>query len=139
MEQTLSIVKPDATEKNIIGEVLACFEKAGLKIVAAKMLKLTKARAEQFYAVHKEKPFYTDLVNFMTSGPVMVIVLQGDHCVEKARKVMGATDFKKAEPGTIRAKFATNIERNAVHGSDSLENARKEIDCFFKKEEIILA
>jgi len=136
IEQTLSIVKPDATEKNQIGNILACFEKEGLKIVAAKMVKLSKAQGEKFYLVHKDKPFYHDLVNFMISGPIMVIVLQGENAVEKTRQIMGPTDHKKAAPHTIRAKFATNIERNAVHGSDSLDNAKQEIFFFFKKEEI---
>ena len=135
-EQTLSIIKPDAVGKNHIGQILSRFEKAGLIIVAAKMLHLTKEQAEQFYAVHKERPFYRDLVSFMTTGPVLVSVLEGDNAVLKNRDIMGATDPKKADAGTIRADFANSIDENAVHGSDSAENARTEIAFFFKPNEI---
>lgn len=136
MEQTLSIIKPDAVEKNLIGKILERFEKNNLKIIAAKMMELTRDQAEDFYAVHKEKPFYDDLVEFMLSGPILVYVLYGDKAVEKTRKIMGATDPKKAETGTIRKDFAESVERNAVHGSDSLENAKKEIAFFFDNKEI---
>ncbi|MCH9758724.1 MAG: nucleoside-diphosphate kinase [Proteobacteria bacterium] len=129
--QTLSIIKPDAVAKNKIGEILARFEGAGLKIVAAKMLTLTREQAGAFYAVHKERPFYEGLLDFMTSGPVMVQVLAGDDAVAKNRQLMGATDPKNADAGTIRADFADNVEANAVHGSDSAENAAIEIAFFF--------
>jgi nucleoside-diphosphate kinase len=135
-ERTLSIIKPDAVAKNVIGEIDARFEKAGLKIVAAKMLHLTRAQAEGFYAVHKERPFFKDLVDFMISGPVMVQVLEGENAVLAHRDVMGATDPKKAAPGTIRADFASSIDENAVHGSDSLENAQIEIAYFFSATEL---
>ena len=135
-QQTLSIVKPDAVENNHIGEILARFEKAGLKIVAAKMLQLTKAQAEEFYAIHKARPFYADLVKFMISGPVFVSVLEGDDAVVKNRNIMGATNPKDAAPGTIRKDFAESIDRNAVHGSDSLENAKNEIAFFFCADDI---
>ncbi len=134
IEQTISIIKPDAVAKNVIGEIYSRFEKAGLKIVAAKMLHLSKEQAEGFYAVHKERPFFNDLVAFMTSGPVMVQVLEGDNAVAKNRELMGATNPKNAEPGTIRADFADSIDENAVHGSDSLENAAIEIAYFFGKD-----
>lgn len=130
-ERTLSIIKPDAVAKNLIGRIYAEFEKAGLRIIAAKMVHLTKAQAQAFYAVHKERPFYNDLVSFMTSGPVMVQVLEGENAVGKHRDVMGATDPKKAAPGTIRAQFASSIEENACHGSDSLDNAKTEVAFFF--------
>lgn len=136
VERTLSIIKPDAVAKNVIGEIYACFEKAGLKIVAAKMMQLTKAQAEEFYAIHRERPFFPLLVNFMISGPVMIQVLEGDDAVAKNRAVMGATDPQKADAGTIRAVFADSIDENAVHGSDSLENAAQEIKFFFKDEAI---
>lgn len=136
LEKTLSIIKPDAVVKNIIGEILSRFEKNGLKIVAAKMLQLTREQAESFYAVHKERPFYQDLVNFMISGPVLVQVLAGDDAVIKNRRIMGATDPKQAEPGTIRADFANSIDLNAVHGSDSHTTAAQEVAFFFKPEEI---
>jgi nucleoside-diphosphate kinase len=136
-EQTLSIIKPDAVEKNQIGKILSYLEKEELKIVGAKMLRLSKKMAEEFYAVHKSKSFFDSLVTFMCSGPILVTVLEGEKAVERNRKVMGATDFQKAEAGTIRRDFASSIERNAVHGSDSLENAAKEIAFFFKKEEIL--
>lgn len=135
-EQTLSIIKPDAVEKNQIGKIISYLEKAGLKIVGAKMLKLTQKKAEEFYDVHKEKGFFYSLVSFMCSGPILVMVLEGDGAVERNRKVMGATDPQKADMGTIRKDFASSIERNAVHGSDSLENAKKEIAFFFKKDEL---
>lgn len=135
-ERTLSIIKPDAVAKNVIGEIYARFEKAGLKVVAAKMLHLTRAQAEGFYAVHKERPFFKDLVDFMISGPVMVQVLEGENAVLAHRDVMGATDPKKAAPGTVRADFASSIDENAVHGSDSLENAQIEIAYFFSATEL---
>lgn len=135
-EQTLSIIKPDAVAKNVIGEIYTRFEKGGLKIVAAKMKQLSKSDAEGFYAVHKERPFFGELVAFMTSGPVMIQVLEGENAVAKNRELMGATNPKEAEPGTIRADFAENIDENAVHGSDSAENAKIEIDYFFSADEI---
>lgn len=135
-EQTLSIIKPDAVAKNHIGAILARFEKAGLKIVAARMEHLSREQAEGFYAVHKERPFFKDLVEFMISGPVLISVLEGKNAVLANRDIMGATDPKKADPGTIRADFADSIDANAVHGSDSLENARTEINYFFKKNQI---
>ena len=131
VERTLSIVKPDAVAKNVIGEIYTRFERAGLAIVAARMMRLSRAEAEGFYAVHRERPFFRDLVDFMTSGPVMVQVLEGDNAVQKNRDLMGATDPKKAEKGTIRADFAQSIDANAVHGSDSSENAAVEIAYFF--------
>ncbi|MFZ5465824.1 MAG: nucleoside-diphosphate kinase [Pseudomonadota bacterium] len=136
VERTLSIIKPDAVAKNVIGAIYSRFENAGLKIVAAKMAHLTREQAEGFYAVHKERPFFGELVGFMISGPVMIQVLEGENAVAKNRDLMGATDPKKAEPGTIRADFADSIDANAVHGSDSLENAKIEIDFFFKAGEI---
>lgn len=135
-ECTLSILKPDAVAKNLIGQILARFEKAGLRIIAARMLHLTRAQAEDFYAVHKERPFFGELVEFMTSGPVLVQVLEGENAVAKNREVMGATDPKKADAGTIRADFADEVTENAVHGSDSADNARIEIDFFFKPDEV---
>ena len=131
MEQTLSIIKPDAVAKNVIGEIYTRFEKANLKIVKAMMVHLTKDEAEGFYAVHKERPFFNDLVKFMTSGPVMIQALEGDNAVLKNRELMGATNPKEADAGTIRADFADSIDANAVHGSDSLENAKIEIEYFF--------
>lgn len=136
IEQTLSIIKPDAIGKNHIGEIIARFEKSGLRIIAARMLHLTKDQAQKFYDVHKERPFYNDLVSFMITGPVMVMVLEGDNAVLKNRDIMGATDPKKAAPGTIRASFATSIDENAIHGSDSTENAKTEINFFFKPNEV---
>jgi nucleoside-diphosphate kinase len=136
IERTLSIVKPDAVSKNLIGKILAKFEGAGLKIIAVKMLHLSKEEAEGFYAVHKERPFFNDLVKFMISGPVLIQVLEGEGAIAKNREVMGATDPKKAEAGTIRREFATSIDENAVHGSDSVENAKIEIAYFFKGTEI---
>ncbi|HXT79304.1 MAG TPA: nucleoside-diphosphate kinase [Acetobacteraceae bacterium] len=137
IERTLSIIKPDATRRNLTGSVNACLEEAGLRIVAQKRLWLTQAQAEAFYAVHRERPFYRDLVTFMISGPVVVQVLQGDNAVARNRDVMGATDPKKAETGTIRARFAESIEANSVHGSDSPENAAQEIAFFFSGVEIV--
>lgn len=136
VERTLSIIKPDAVAKNQIGEVLRRFEKVGLRIVAARMLHLTSEQAQGFYAVHKDRPFYNDLVKFMTSGPVLVQVLEGEGAVAKNREVMGATDPKKAAPGTIRADLASNVEENAVHGSDALETAKTEISFFFRDGEL---
>lgn len=131
MEKTLSIIKPDAVKKNVIGEIYSRFEKAGLKIVQAQMISLTREEAEGFYEVHKERPFFNDLVSFMISGPVMIQVLEGDNAVSLNRELMGATNPKEADAGTIRADFADSIDANAVHGSDSLENAAIEIDYFF--------
>ena len=131
IEQTLSIIKPDAVKKNVIGEIYSRFEKAGLKIVHAQMIELTKEEAEGFYAVHKDRPFFSDLVEFMTSGRVMIQVLEGENAVSLNRQLMGATNPKEADKGTIRADFADSIDANAVHGSDSLENAKIEIDYFF--------
>ena len=131
IEQTLSIIKPDAVAKNVIGEIYTRFEKAELKIVKAMMVHLSKEEAEGFYAVHKDRPFFNDLITFMTSGPVMIQALEGDNAVLKNRELMGATNPKEAEAGTIRADFADSIDANAVHGSDSLENAKIEIDYFF--------
>ena len=136
VERTLSIVKPDAVAKNVIGEIYTRFEKGGLKIVAAKMLHLTKAQAGEFYAVHKQRPFYNDLVEFMTSGPVMVQVLEGEDAINRNREIMGATNPADAAPGTIRADFATTVDENAVHGSDAAETAKAEMAFFFAPEEI---
>ena len=131
IEQTLSIIKPDAVAKNVIGEIYTRFEKTNLKIIKAMMVHLSKEEAEGFYAVHKERPFFNDLVTFMTSGPVMIQALEGDNAVLKNRELMGATNPKEADAGTIRADFADSIDANAVHGSDSLENAKIEIEYFF--------
>jgi len=136
IERTISIVKPDAVAKNIIGQIYSRFEQNGLRIVAAKMKHLSVREAQDFYAVHKERPFYTDLVAFMTSGPVMIQVLEGENAVAKNRELMGATDPANAAPGTIRADFAESLSINAVHGSDSLENAAIEIAYFFSQSEI---
>lgn len=136
IERTISIVKPDAVAKNIIGQIYSRFEQNGLRIVAAKMKHLSVREAQDFYAVHKERPFYTDLVAFMTSGPVMIQVLEGENAVAKNRELMGATDPANAAPGTIRADFAESLSINAVHGSDSLENAAIEISYFFSQSEI---
>ena len=136
LERTLSIIKPDAVKKNVIGQVLARFERAGLRIVAARMKHLSRAEAEGFYAVHRQRPFFRDLVEFMISGPVLIQVLEGDNAVAKNRELMGATDPKKAEKGTIRADFAQSIDANAVHGSDSVENARTEVAYFFPACEV---
>ncbi len=136
VERTISIIKPDAVAKNVIGEIYARFEQAGLQIVAAKMAHLSKEQAGEFYAVHKERPFYDDLVGFMTSGPVMIQILEGDNAIAKNRDVMGATNPKEAAPGTIRADFADSIDANAVHGSDAPETAAQEIAFFFDNAEI---
>ena len=136
VERTLSIIKPDAVAKNIIGEIYSRFERAGLKVVAARMQHLSRERAEGFYAVHSERPFFNDLVSFMISGPVMVQVLEGENAVARHREIMGATDPKKADPGTIRADFADSIDENAVHGSDGTETAAQEINFFFGPDEI---
>lgn len=136
VERTFSIVKPDAVAKNVIGQVYARFEEAGLRIVAAKMLHLSKEQAEGFYAVHKERPFFDSLVSFMMSGPVMVQVLEGENAIAKNREVMGATNPADAAPHTIRADFATEVEENAVHGSDAPETAAQEIAYFFGDDEI---
>lgn len=135
-ETTLSIIKPDAVAKNVIGEIYSRFEKAGLTVVAAKMLHLSKQQAEGFYAVHKERPFFNDLVEFMTSGPVMVQALQGENAIAKNREIMGATNPKEAAPGTIRADFASTIDENAVHGSDGPETAKVEVAYFFNDDEL---
>ncbi|EAK8011920.1 nucleoside-diphosphate kinase [Campylobacter coli] len=136
MEKTLSIIKPDAVKKGVIGKILDRFESNGLRIAAMKKVQLSKEQAEAFYAVHKERPFFKDLVKFMISGPVVVSVLEGEGAVLKNRDLMGATNPKEAQPGTIRADFAESIDANAVHGSDSLENAKIEIEFFFKSNEI---
>ncbi|HEF3808978.1 nucleoside-diphosphate kinase [Campylobacter jejuni] len=136
MEKTLSIIKPDAVKKGIIGKILDRFESNGLRIAAMKKVQLSKEQAENFYAVHKERPFFKDLVEFMISGPVVVSVLEGEGAVLKNRDLMGATNPKEAKTGTIRADFAESIDANAVHGSDSLENAKIEIEFFFKPNEI---
>ena len=136
IERTLSIIKPDAVAKNAVGAIIARFEEAGLRVVAARMLHLNRKKAEGFYAVHKERPFFPELVEFMASGPVLVQVLEGEGAVDKNRQIMGATNPAEAEPGTIRADFADEITENAVHGSDSPENAATEIAYFFSTEEI---
>ena len=136
IEQTLSIIKPDATSRNITGQVNSIIEKSGLKIIGQKRIKLTEETAGKFYQVHKERPFFKDLVSFMVSGPVIVQVLQGENAVALYRKVMGATNPQEAEAGTIRKEFALSIEANSVHGSDSIENAKKEISFFFSETEI---
>ena len=137
VERTLSIIKPDATRRNITGKVNAMLEAAGLRIVAQKRIRLSREQAERFYEVHKERPFYNDLCSFMTSGPVVVQVLEGENAVEKNREVMGATNPADAAPGTIRADFAESVEANSVHGSDSAENAANEIRFFFTDGEIV--
>lgn len=136
LERTLSIVKPDGVEKNLIGEVYRRFEQSGLMIVAARMMHLSRKEAEGFYAVHRERPFFKDLCAYMTSGPVIVQVLEGENAVLRHREIMGATDPRKAAPGTIRADLAASIEENVVHGSDSAENAAREIAYFFAETEI---
>lgn len=136
VERTLSIIKPDAVAKNVIGQILARFEGAGLKIIAARMKQLSRVEAEGFYAVHRERPFFGELVNFMISGPVMIQVLEGDNAIAKNRDLMGATDPKKAVKGTIRADFAESIDANAVHGSDAPDTARNEIGYFFPSLDI---
>jgi len=137
IERTLSIIKPDATRRNLTGQINARFEAAGLRIVAQRRLRLSRAQAEAFYAVHKERPFYASLCEFMTSGPVVVQVLEGEGAIEQNRAVMGATDPAKAEPGTIRKDFAQSIEANSVHGSDAVETAAKEIGFFFAEVDIV--
>ncbi len=138
VEKTLSIIKPDATKRNLTGLINTKFEKAGLRIIAQKRLQLTRSMAEKFYEIHKDRPFYNDLVDFMISGPVVVQVLEGDNAVELNRDVMGATNPDDAEEGTIRKEFAESIEANSVHGSDSLENAQKEISFFFANIELVI-
>jgi nucleoside-diphosphate kinase len=135
-ELTLSIIKPDAVAQSVIGQIYTRFERAGLQIAAAKMLHLSQEQAEDFYEIHRERPFFKDLVEFMISGPVMIQVLKGDHAVTKNREIMGATNPKEAAPGTIRADFAQSIDANAVHGSDSAENAAREIAFFFEPHEV---
>ena len=137
MERTLSIIKPDAVAKNVIGKIVDRFESNNLRIAAMKKIKLTKEEAAKFYEVHKERPFFNDLCEYMSSGAVVVMVLEGENAVAKNRELMGATNPKEAKPGTIRADFAQSIEANAVHGSDSLENAKKEIAFFFAEREIL--
>ena len=134
IEQTFSIIKPDAVAKNVIGEIVSRFEKNGLQIVASKMLHLSREQAEGFYAVHRERPFYNDLVSFMISGPVVVQVLEGESAISKNRELMGATNPAEADPGTIRADFATTVDENAVHGSDAPETAAEEIKFFFGED-----
>jgi nucleoside-diphosphate kinase len=136
IQRTLSIIKPDAVSKNLIGKIYSRFEESGLKIIAAKMKHLSQDEAGGFYIIHKERPFYNDLVKFMTSGPVIIQVLEGENAVDKHRDIMGATNPADAKPGTIRADFAASIDENAVHGSDSLDNAVTEIAYFFKADEI---
>ncbi len=137
IENTLSIIKPDATRRNLTGLINSKFEKAGLKIIAQKRMQLSKSMAEEFYKVHKDRPFFNDLVNFMISGPVVVQVLSGENAVKINRNVMGATNPLEAEPGTIRKEFAESIEANSVHGSDSFENAEKEINFFFANIDLV--
>ena len=136
LERTLSIIKPDAVKRNVIGKILARFEEAGLRVIAARMMHLSRAEAEGFYAVHRERPFFRDLVDFMSSGPVMVQVLEGDDAIARNRDLMGATDPRKAARGTIRAEFAASIDANAVHGSDAPDTARAEIAYFFPACEV---
>ena len=137
MDQTFSIIKPDATKRNITGSINKVIEENGLRIIAQKRIKLTIEQAESFYSVHKEKPFFADLIEYMTSGPVIVQILSGDNCVEKYRSIMGATNPANADDGTIRKLFALNVQENSVHGSDSIDNAKIEIDFFFKADEIV--
>lgn len=137
MQQTLSIIKPDGVKRGIIGEVIKRLEASGIRIVAMKMLHLSKAQAEGFYAVHRERPFFQSLTDFMSSGPVVVMVLEGDDVIQKYRTLMGATDYRKADEGTIRKDFATDIEKNVVHGSDAPETAAFEIGYFFNRLEIV--
>ncbi len=137
MEQTLSIIKPDAVAKNVIGKIIDRFESNGLRIAACKKIKLSKNDAANFYKIHKERPFFNDLCEYMSSGPIVAMVLEGENAVTKNRELMGATNPKEANPGTIRADFAESIEANAVHGSDSLANAKTEIEFFFAKREIL--
>ena len=137
IQKTLSIIKPDATKRNLTGKINSKFENAGMEIIAQKRIKLTKQNAEKFYLIHKDKPFFNDLVTYMISGPVVVQVLKGENAVDLNRKIMGATNPEEAEEGTIRKEFAINIEQNSVHGSDSLDNANKEINFFFSDCEIV--
>ena len=137
IERTFSIIKPDATRRNLTGKILTCFEDAGLRVIASKRLRLTREKAEGFYAVHKDRPFFNDLCTFMTSGPVVVQVLEGENAIAKNREIMGATNPADAEKGTIRALFAESIEANSVHGSDSPETAAQEIAYFFSEDEIV--
>ena len=137
MQRTFSIIKPDATKRNITGSINKVIEDSGLRIIAQKRIKLTKEQAEKFYYIHQERPFFADLIEFMTSEPVVVQVLSGENCVEKYRSIMGATNPDNADPGTIRKLFALNVQENSVHGSDSIENAQIEMDFFFKSEEIV--
>ena len=137
MDQTFSIIKPDATRRNITGSINKVIEESGIRIIAQKRIKLTNKQAENFYSVHKEKPFFRDLIEYMTSEPVIVQILSGKNCVEKYRSIMGATNPENAEEGTIRKLFALNVQENSVHGSDSADNAKIEIDFFFKPEEIV--
>jgi len=137
MERTLSIIKPDGVSRGLMGDVIKRFEQNGIKIVAMKMIQMTKAQAEGFYAVHKERPFFTSLTDFMVSGPALVMVLEGENVIAKNRQLMGATNYKEADPGTIRADFATDIEKNVVHGSDAPETAAFEINYFFNALEIM--
>lgn len=139
VEQTFSIIKPNAVKKGKIGEIIAIFEKNGLKIAASKLVQMERSKCEQFYAEHKERPFFGELVSFMTSGPVMLMVLSGENAVLKNREVMGATDPKKAAPGTVRALYGDSVGENAVHGSDSTTSAAREIALFFEKHEIVNA
>lgn len=136
-ENTFSIIKPNAVKKNAVGAIINKFESKGLKIAAAKMIQLSKSKAEEFYAEHKERPFFGELVEFMTSGPVVLMVLRGENAVAKNREIMGATDPAKADPGTIRKEFGDNVGENAVHGSDSPQSAQREITLFFEKSEIV--
>jgi len=136
MEQTLTFIKPDATGANEIGSIIEKYESGGLAVIAGKMIRLSKERAGEFYAIHKERPFFNDLVTFISSGPIFVMVLEGANAVSETRKIMGATNPSEAEEGTIRAEFAKSIDENAIHGSDSLENAKTEIAFFFSEEEI---
>ena len=137
MDKTFSIIKPDATKRNITGSINKVIEESGLRIIAQKRIKLSSQQAENFYSVHKEKPFFSDLIDYMTSEPVIVQILSGKNCVEKYRSIMGATNPENAENGTIRKLFALNVQENSVHGSDSADNAKLEIDFFFKPEEIV--
>ncbi len=137
MERTLSIIKPDGVDRNLIGDVIKCLEQNNLKIAAMKLIRMTKAQAQGFYAVHEGKPFFDSLTDFMCSGPIVVMVLQGENVIEQYRKLMGATNYKEADEGTIRRDFATDIEKNVVHGSDSTESAAFEIGYFFNRFEIV--
>lgn len=137
VQRTLSIIKPDATKRNLTGKINAKFEEGGLRIVAQKRIKMSKNQAEEFYAIHKERPFYDELTSFMSSGPVVVQVLEGENAVARNREIMGATNPEEADPGTVRAEFAESIGENSVHGSDSEDNAQTEISFFFSKDEIV--